>query len=143
MLTLARGRRDHPSGTPARQTVYGSLAGSRSVADPTGANVTEVMLNGAKYRIKDQNVYMPPFGPAYSDAELAAVANYVIAHFRGKTGRVTPEDVAKRGENSARGTRGHAAAPIRPMSKKLVVFRIAKRRHGRSRDAAQPNDHGR
>jgi len=29
------------------------------------------MLNGAKYRIKDQNVYMPPFGPAYSDAELA------------------------------------------------------------------------
>jgi mono/diheme cytochrome c family protein len=33
---------------------------------------------------------------AYSDAELAAVANYVIAQFGGKTGRVTPEDVAKR-----------------------------------------------
>jgi mono/diheme cytochrome c family protein len=39
---------------------------------------------------------MPPFGPAYSDAELAAVANYVIGHFGGKTGRVTPEDFAKR-----------------------------------------------
>jgi mono/diheme cytochrome c family protein len=38
---------------------------------------------------------MPPFGPGYSDAELAAVANYVIAHFGGKTGRVTPEAVAK------------------------------------------------
>ena len=54
------------------------------------------MLNGAKYRIKDQTIYMPPFGPAYLDAELAAVANYVIAHFGGKTGRVTLEDVAKR-----------------------------------------------
>ncbi len=39
---------------------------------------------------------MPPFGPAYSDPELAAAANYVIAHFGGKAGRITPEDVAKR-----------------------------------------------
>ena len=38
---------------------------------------------------------MPPFGAAYSDAELAAVANYVIARFGGMTGRVTPEAVAK------------------------------------------------
>jgi mono/diheme cytochrome c family protein len=58
--------------------------------------VTQIMLNGAKYRIKDQDVYMPPFGAAYSDAELAAVANYVIAHFGGKTGHVGPQDVAKR-----------------------------------------------
>ncbi len=61
-----------------------------------GDNVIQIMLNGAKYRIKDQTIYMPSFGPAYSDAELAAVANYVIAHFGGKTGRVTPEDVAER-----------------------------------------------
>ena len=66
------------------------------MADPDGANVTQIMLNGAHYHIKDQNVNMPPFGAAYSDAELAAVANYVIAHFGGKTGRVTPEDVARR-----------------------------------------------
>src|SRR3984957_11001138 len=86
----------HQYSGDGRQTVYASLAGSRSVADPDGANVTLIMLNGAKYRIKDQNVYIPPFGPAYSDAELAAVANYVIAHFGGKTGQVTPQDVAKR-----------------------------------------------
>ena len=79
-----------------RQTVYASLAGSSSVNDPDGANVTQIMLNGAKYRFRDQSVYMPPFGAAYSDAELAAVANYVIERFGGKTGRVTPEDVAKR-----------------------------------------------
>jgi mono/diheme cytochrome c family protein len=58
--------------------------------------VTQIILNGAKYRIKGQTIFMPPFGPAYSDAELAAVANYVIAHFGGTAGRVTPEDVAKR-----------------------------------------------
>jgi mono/diheme cytochrome c family protein len=79
-----------------RQTVYASLVGSRSVADPDGGNLTQTLLHGAKYRVKDQSVYMPPFGQAYSDAELAAVANYVIGHFGGKTGRVTPEDVAKR-----------------------------------------------
>jgi mono/diheme cytochrome c family protein len=79
-----------------RQTVYASLTGSRSVADPDGGNVTQIMLKGAKYRIKDQDIYMPPFSSGYSDTELAAVANYVIGHFGGKTGRVTPEDVAKR-----------------------------------------------
>jgi hypothetical protein len=67
-----------------------------TLAIPGGANMTQLMLSGAKYRFKDQNVYMPPFGMGYSDTELAAVANYVIAQFGGKTGRVTPEDVAKR-----------------------------------------------
>ncbi len=86
----------HEYSGDGRETVYASLAGSRSVTDPNGDNVIQIMLNGAKYRIKDQNIYMPPFGPAYSDADLAAVANYVIAHFGGKAGRVTPEDVTKR-----------------------------------------------
>lgn len=85
----------HEYNGDGRQTVYASLIGSRSVADPDGANVTQVLLNGARYHFKNQNVFMPPFGPAYSDAELAAVANYVIARFGGKTGHVTPQDVAK------------------------------------------------
>ena len=38
---------------------------------------------------------MPSFGAAYSDVELAAVSNYVIGHFGGKTGRVTPAKVEK------------------------------------------------
>jgi mono/diheme cytochrome c family protein len=71
----------HQYNGDGRQTVYASLIGSQSASDPNGANVTRVMLRGAKYRIKDQNVYMPAFGAVYSDAELAAVANYVIAHF--------------------------------------------------------------
>ena len=38
---------------------------------------------------------MPAFAADYSDAEIAAVSNYVIAHFGGKTGRVSAGDVAK------------------------------------------------
>jgi mono/diheme cytochrome c family protein len=86
----------HEYNGDGRQTVYASLIGSRSVADADGANVTQIMLNGAKFRIRDQSIFMPPFGSAYSDAELAAVANYVIARFGGTTGRVTPGTVAKR-----------------------------------------------
>jgi mono/diheme cytochrome c family protein len=79
-----------------RQSVYASLIGSRSANDPTGANVTQIVLKGANFHIKDQRIYMPSFAAGYSDTELAAVTNYVIAHFGGTTGRVTPEDVAKR-----------------------------------------------
>jgi len=39
---------------------------------------------------------MPSFGDAYSDAELAAVANYVIGHFGGKSGKVTAQAVRER-----------------------------------------------
>jgi mono/diheme cytochrome c family protein len=36
---------------------------------------------------------MPSFAAAYSDAEIAAVSNYVIGHFGGKRGKVTVADV--------------------------------------------------
>ena len=78
-----------------RQTVYPSLTGRRSASDPVGANVTEVTLNGAKYHIKDQTLFMPSFGAAHSDEKLAVVANYVIEHFGGKTGHVSPQYIAK------------------------------------------------
>jgi mono/diheme cytochrome c family protein len=38
--------------------------------------------------------YMPGFGRSYSDAEIAAVANYVTARFGSRPSRVTPVDVA-------------------------------------------------
>ncbi len=37
---------------------------------------------------------MPSFGPAYTDADVAALSNYVLAHFGGKAPTVTPEKVA-------------------------------------------------
>jgi mono/diheme cytochrome c family protein len=39
-------------------------------------------------------VFMPAFADAYSNAEVAALANYVVAHFGGKHGSVTADDVA-------------------------------------------------
>jgi mono/diheme cytochrome c family protein len=79
-----------------RQSPYASLAGTRGVNDVRAANVTEVILQGVRMRVNDTDVYMPAFGEAYSDEEIAALANYVVAHFGGKQGTVTPSDVSRR-----------------------------------------------
>lgn len=79
-----------------RQTHYASLAGSQTVNDPEGVNLVQVMLKGADLKTSTGHGYMPSFRDAYSDAELAAVANYVIGHFGGKTGAVTAEAVRER-----------------------------------------------
>ena len=79
-----------------QQTPYASLLGTRGVNDVSGLNVTQAILQGVNMRVADSDVYMPAFGTAYSDAEISALANYVIAHFGGKQGNVTPDDVAKR-----------------------------------------------
>ena len=78
-----------------QQTPYAQLLGSQAVSDPTGLNVVQVMLHGAHMRVNGQNIYMPAFGHGYTDGELAAVANYVVGHFGGKAGKVTPEAVHK------------------------------------------------
>ncbi len=79
-----------------RQTPYASLAGTRGVNDSGANNVTQIILQGVKMRVNGSDVVMPAFGDAYSDEEVAALANYVVAHFGGKQGTVTPTDVAKR-----------------------------------------------
>ena len=85
----------HEDNGNGRQTPYAALSGSAAVNNPDGASIMQVMLKGAMYHVKNQKIYMPPLGREYSDAELAAAANYVIAHFSGKTGHVTAQDVAK------------------------------------------------
>lgn len=79
-----------------QQTSYATLAGTRAVNDPQGVNLIQVLLEGSDLRSVHQAAWMPKFGAAYTDAELAAVANYVIAHFGGKEGKVTPEAVRER-----------------------------------------------
>lgn len=86
----------HQWNGPGRETPYASLQGTRTVNDPSAQNVTEVILRGAKMRVGDTDVFMPAFADAYSDAEIAALANYVVAHFGGKSGVVTAQDVAAR-----------------------------------------------
>jgi mono/diheme cytochrome c family protein len=79
-----------------QQTPYAGLAGTRGVNDPSGKTVTQAILHGVTMRVGETDVYMPSFGHAYSDPEIAALANYVIHHFGGKQGEVTAKDVADR-----------------------------------------------
>jgi len=80
------------------ETRYASLLGTRGVNDVSGANVTAAILQGVKLKIGDTDVFMPAFGAGYSNTEVAALTNYVIAHFGNKQSEVTPDDVARRRE---------------------------------------------
>jgi mono/diheme cytochrome c family protein len=77
---------------------YAALLGTRAVNDLSGVNVTETILHGADFKIGDREVFMPAFGAGYSNTEVAALTNYVIAHFGDKQSTVTPDDVARRRE---------------------------------------------
>jgi mono/diheme cytochrome c family protein len=44
---------------------------------------------------------MPAFGDAYSDIEIAAVANYVTARFGSKPSQLTAQDVANLREQAS------------------------------------------
>jgi len=77
------------------ETQYASLIGTRGVNDVSGLNVTQAILNGVQLSIGGREVFMPAFGASYSDAEVAALTNYVIGHFGNKQSHVTPEEVAR------------------------------------------------
>jgi mono/diheme cytochrome c family protein len=78
-----------------QQSDSAALAGDHAVNDPVGANVIGVILQGSRAENPTAATTMPPFAAAYSDTEIAAVANYVIGHFGGKVAGVAPRDVAR------------------------------------------------
>jgi mono/diheme cytochrome c family protein len=77
-------------------SVYASLAGNRTVNDAAAVNATQVILQGARLRTAHGEVFMSAFGTAYSDAEIAAVLNYVTGRFGTNSSAIKPDDVAKR-----------------------------------------------
>ena len=76
-------------------TRYATLTGARAVNDPTATNVAQIVLNGMVRDTPHGKVFMPAFGNAYSDAEVAAVANYVTARFGAQPSSITAKQVAK------------------------------------------------
>jgi len=76
-----------------QQTDHAELLGSPAVNDPSGVNLVRAVLEGVKIGSPRGDNLMPSFATAYSDAEIAAVSNYVIGHFGGKQGSVTSADV--------------------------------------------------
>lgn len=77
-----------------QQVQHAALRGARTVNDPDGSNLVRVILQGSNIGSQQGDFRMPSFGRAYTDAEIAAVSNYVLNQFGAKSGRVTPADVA-------------------------------------------------
>jgi mono/diheme cytochrome c family protein len=75
-------------------TPLATLTGTRAVNDPSAVNVAQVVISGVARRTPRGTLAMPAFGDAYSDAEIAAVANYVTARFGSKPSSITEKGVA-------------------------------------------------
>jgi mono/diheme cytochrome c family protein len=80
---------------------FATLTGSVAVNDPSAINVAQIVISGTKRHTPDGVLSMPAFGDAYSDDEIAAVANYVTARFGGKGSKLTARDVADLREQTA------------------------------------------
>ena len=75
-------------------SAFATLTGARAVNDPSATNVAQIVISGTR-RINPPDVLsMPAFGAIYSDAEIAAVANYVTARFGAKGSSIGEHDVA-------------------------------------------------
>jgi mono/diheme cytochrome c family protein len=75
-------------------TPLATLTGSRAVNDPSATNVTQIVISGTKRHTPPGAVSMPAFGSPLSDAEIAAVTNYVTARFGSQASQITEQDVA-------------------------------------------------
>ena len=75
------------------------LTNNRAVNDASAANVAMMILHGTGGSAERPGAYMPAFGSAYSDAEIADVANYVTARFGAKPSQITPADVKRMRED--------------------------------------------
>jgi len=76
---------------------HSTLTGSRAVNDPTATNVALAIIHGASALASPDGAVatMPAFGDIYSDDDIAAVSNYVIARFGAAPSSITAGDVAR------------------------------------------------
>jgi mono/diheme cytochrome c family protein len=82
-------------------TSYATLTGDRAVNDPSAINIAQIVLSGELRHTTEGVVLMPSFGDAYSDTEIAAVANYVTARFGAVPSHLTAVDVAELRKSSS------------------------------------------
>ncbi len=74
---------------------YATLTGARAVNDPHATNVAQIVLAGMKRTSPAGITEMPGFGDAYSDSDIAAVANFVTARFGASGSTLVAADVQK------------------------------------------------
>jgi mono/diheme cytochrome c family protein len=75
-------------------TPYATVAGARAVNDRTTTNVAQIVISGTYRHTPSGVVSMPAFGSTHSDAEIAAVSNYVTARFGSVRSGITDKDLA-------------------------------------------------
>jgi mono/diheme cytochrome c family protein len=80
---------------------YATLTGSRAVNDPHGTNVAQIVLAGMKRSSPAGVTEMPGFGAAYSDSDIAAVANYVTTRFGSRGSNLSAAEIAKMRKETA------------------------------------------
>jgi len=76
-------------------SAFATLTGARAVNDPHGTNVAQIVLAGMKRTSPAGVSEMPGFGAAYSDADIAAVANYVTTRFGSSASNLNAAEIAK------------------------------------------------
>jgi mono/diheme cytochrome c family protein len=81
---------------------FATIAGARAVNDPVATNVAQIVISGTVRHTPDGVLSMPAFGAAYSDTEIAAVANYVTGRFGSAPSNLTDKDVAALRTQTAR-----------------------------------------
>lgn len=75
---------------------YATLTGTRAVNDPTATNVAMAVLRGASpLPASGAIATMPAFASTWTDDQIAAVSNYVIARFGAQPSSITAEEVGK------------------------------------------------
>jgi mono/diheme cytochrome c family protein len=74
---------------------FATISGARGVNDASATNVAQIVLSGTTRRTPDGVVSMPAFGAGYSDADIAAVVNYVTTRFGAAPSNLTDKDVAQ------------------------------------------------
>jgi mono/diheme cytochrome c family protein len=74
---------------------FATFTGSWAVNDPGATNVAQIVISGTRRLTPSDAISMPAFGNAYTDAEIAAVTNYVTARFGTRGSNLTAQDVAE------------------------------------------------
>jgi mono/diheme cytochrome c family protein len=74
---------------------FATIAGTRAVNDRTATNVAQIVISGTVRHTPPGIISMPAFGTAYSDGDIAAVANYVTGRFGSVASKVTDKTVAE------------------------------------------------
>jgi mono/diheme cytochrome c family protein len=72
-----------------------TFTGARAINDPSARNVAQAIVWGVTRETASGTVRMPAFGSAYSNVEIAEIANYVTQRFGAEPSAITADQVAQ------------------------------------------------